>query len=67
MDGITAYNKATIHLHGEATAAHSNGHIGIFAANFGKVIIHLPPHHNTTYNNTQEDRLTFDSGNITNV
>jgi len=69
-DGILVEYKATIHLHGEATAAHSNGSIGIFATNFGKVIIHLPPvppHHNTTYNNTQEDRLTFDSGNITNV
>ena len=47
--GIGAYDS-TIHVHGEATAIHSNGHSGIFAIDSGKVILHLPSHHNTIYN-----------------
>ena len=65
--GMYSYDKATIHLHGEATAIHSNGGDGIFAYSAGKVIIHLPSHHNTSYNNGKEDRLTFGGGTITNV
>ena len=42
---------ATVHLHGEATAIHSNGQVGIYADGSGKVLIHLPSHHNTSYNN----------------
>ena len=49
--GIIGSIRSTIHLRGEATAIHSNGDYGIFAANSGKVIIHLPSHHNTSYNN----------------
>tara|TARA_B110000008_G_C16464072_1_gene361270 strand:- start:123 stop:524 length:402 start_codon:yes stop_codon:yes gene_type:complete len=64
-DGISGY-QSTIHLHGEATAIHSNRRFGICA--FGsKVIIHLPSHHNTCYNNTKEDRATREGGTITNV
>jgi len=66
-DGIYAYTKATIHLHGEATAVHSNGAYGIYAATSCKVIIHLPSHHNTSYDNRQEDRKTTIGGTITNV
>jgi len=58
-------NKATIHLHGEATAIHSNAN-GICATVSGKVIIHLPSHHNTCYNNGIH-RCTFNGGTITNV
>ena len=58
---------ATIHLHGDATAVHSNGRFGIFARNSGKVLIHLPSHHNTCYNNHNEDRWTNSGGTITNV
>jgi len=65
--GIVGSNKATIHLHGEATAIHSNGGHGIFADYSGKVIIHLPSHHNTSYNNEREDRNTVLGGTITNV
>ena len=54
-----AYDKATIHLHGEATAVHSNKGYGILAYNTAKVIIHLPSHHNTSYNNTGEDRINY--------
>jgi hypothetical protein len=55
--GITGYDS-TIHLHGEATAIRSNGNYGISAYPGCKVLIHLPSHHNTTYNNGQEDRYT---------
>jgi len=64
-EGISG--NSTIHLHGEATAIHSNGRYGIIAYNSGKVIIHLPSHHNTFYNNGGEDRNTSGGGTITNV
>jgi len=66
-NGMLLFNKATIHLHGEATAIHSNGADGIYAMGSGKVIIHLPSHHNTSYNNGGEDRYTKGGGTITNV
>ena len=50
-NGILATFGSTTHLHGEATAIHSNTRLGIFAYSAGKVIIHLPSHHNTSYNN----------------
>ena len=60
-------NNSTIHLHGEATAVHSNGQFGIYAEEtFAKIIIHLPSHHNTSYNN-KRDRHTSGGGTITNV
>ena len=64
--GIYGY-ESKLHLHGEATAIHSNVKFGIFAGHLGKVIIHLPSHHNTTYNNGGQDRKTFNGGTITNV
>ena len=66
-DGIYVAKKTTIHLHGEATAIHSNEGHGIWAYRFGKVIIHLPSHHNTTYNNGGEDRHARRGATITNV
>jgi len=66
-DGVFV-NESTIHLHGEATAVHSNGGHGIFAYSSGsKVLIHLPSHHNTSYNNGGQDRYTSSGGTITNV
>ena len=65
--GVFGYDNATIHLHGEATAVHSNGNSGIIVGNLCKVIIHLPSHHNTTYNNGGQDRVTSSGGTITNV
>ena len=62
-----AGKQSTIHLHGEATAIHSNRTRGIFAMSSGKVIIHLPSHHNTSYNNGGQDRHTWGGGTITNV
>ena len=66
-EGIHGY-KSTIHLHGEATAVHSNGATGINTLVDGaKVLIHLPSHHNTSYNNRGQDRRTSEGGTITNV
>jgi hypothetical protein len=66
IQGIQGSDHATIHLHGEATAIHSNGD-GIAAYQASKVLIHLPSHHNTSYNNGRKDRETFGGGTITNV
>ena len=60
-------SRSTIHLHGDATSIHSNGTIGIRASNSGKVLLHLPSNHNTSYNNGREDRSTNRGGTITNV
>jgi len=57
---------STIHLHGEATAVHSNVN-GIAACNSAKVFIHLPSNHNTSYNNGRQDRSAHGGGTITNV
>jgi hypothetical protein len=65
-NGIDVSDKGVIDVHGDATAIHSNGKHGIFAANSGKVILHLPSHHNTSYNNTRGDRIVR-GGTITNV
>ena len=64
--GIFVYGKGVVNIHGDVTAIHSNGADGITAWN-SKVIIHLPSHHNTSYNNTNEDRYTIRGGTITNV
>jgi hypothetical protein len=65
IEGIVGDDNATIHLHGEATAIHSN-YCGIYADHSAKVLIHLPSHHNTLYNNSQ-DRNTDGGATITNV
>jgi len=66
-EGIYSNNQGTIHLHGDATAIHSNKRHGIFVYRSGKVIIHLPSNHNTSYNNTHGDRKTETGGTITNI
>jgi hypothetical protein len=65
--GLAGSYKSTTHLHGEATNIHSNRIFGIYAQISGKVLIHLPSHHNTSYNNGNEDRYTDSGGTITNV
>ena len=65
-DGIQG-RQSTIHLHGKATAIHSNRGDGIWAHMSAKVVIHLPSHHNTIYNNGNLDRRTNRGGTITNV
>ena len=39
----------------------------IYTLNSGKVFNHLPSHHNTSYNNRNEDRWASGGGTITNV
>jgi len=65
QDGIFAYDS-TVNVHGETTAICSNGKYGIIADRSAKVLIHLPSHHNTIYNNGT-DRNTREGGTITNV
>ena len=65
-DGFYGW-ESTIHFHGEATAIHSNEEDGINAYKSAKVLIHLPSHHNTIYNNGGDDRETSRGGTITNV
>ena len=66
-EGIEGGSDSTIHLYGEATAIHSNGRRGIYTWGSGKVLIHLPSDHNTTYNNGGQDRIAYSGGTITNV
>ena len=65
--GIDVYGKGLVNVYGEATAIHSNAYYGIAAGNSGKVLLHLPSHHNTSYNNGEEDRRKLGGGTITNV
>jgi hypothetical protein len=67
LHGIYGGREATIHLHGEATAIYSN-QVGISAVGSKtKVLIRLPSRHNTSYNNTRNDRTTRGGATITNV
>ena len=66
FDGIQI-SGSIINLHGKDTAIYSNEQHGIRAHTSGKVLIHLPSHHNTCYNNGMQDRNTFNGGTITNV
>ena len=66
-DGIYGSDQSTIHLHGKPTALHTNERHGICAHHSCKVFIHLPSHHNTSYDNEGDDRNTFAGGTITNV
>jgi len=65
--GIYVHGKSVLDVHGGATAIYSNRRYGIYAGNYAKVLIHLPSHHNTIYNNKREDRFTNTGGTITNV
>ena len=66
-NGIWISGTGVVNIHGDATALHSNGRHGIYAMSSCRIVIHLPSHHNTSYNNTIEDRRTFNGGTITNV
>ena len=55
-------NDSTIHLHGKATAIHSNTTEGIYIDGESKCLIHLPSHHNTSFNNGRQDRKTEGNG-----
>jgi len=64
--GIYVFGKSVINIHGDVTAIHSNRLHGISAQSSGKVIIHLPSHHNTFYNNGGNNRVAR-GATITNV
>jgi hypothetical protein len=66
-DGLWAYNRAVVDLHGTKTDIHSNKEQGICANYDGKVNIHLPSQHNTSHDNVGEDRRQFDGGSIANM
>ena len=66
-DGLSAYSRAVVDLHGAKTGIHSNKRFGIAAYNRGKVNIHLPSQHKTTHDNVGEDRHQEDGGSIANI
>jgi len=65
--GIWISGNGVVSVHGDASAIRSNGSCGISASFAAKVIIHLPSHHNTIYNNPNGDRHAIMGGTITNV
>jgi hypothetical protein len=67
-DGLTAIDRAVVNLHGTKTDIHSNKVDGIYAAENGKVNIHLPSQHNTSHDNVGEDRKQrYHGGSIANI
>ena len=56
-----------VDVYSENTDIHSNTGFGIVAFNQGKVQIHLPSQHNTSHDNTGQDRHQNSEGTITNV
>ena len=67
MDGLIAYEHAVVDLHGTTTDIHSNKQCGIVADSRAKVNIHLPSQHNTTHDNTEENRFQHGGGSIANI
>ena len=65
--GLHANSRAVVDLYGKNTGLHSNTDVGIFAFDGSKVQIHLPLEHNTSHDNTREDRTHDGTGSITNV
>jgi hypothetical protein len=66
-DGLWAYDRAVVDLHGTKTDIHSNKQDGIYAAGRAKVNIHLPSQHNTSHDNDDDDRFQEDGGSIANI
>ena len=66
-DGLCAYDRAVVDLHGTKTDIHSNKQRGIEAEFHAKVNIHLPFQHNTTHDNVEEDRYHEERGSIANI
>jgi len=55
-DGLWAYDRAVVDLHGTKTDIHANTRFGINATARGKVNVHLPSQHNTSHDNVEGDR-----------
>ena len=66
-DGLFAYGRVVVDLHGTKTDIHSNKINGILASGRGKVNIHLPSQHNTSHDNVGEDRFQRTGGSIANI
>ena len=66
-NGIYVDGKGVVNIHGDVTAVHSNDRCGIYAWDFGKIVLHLPSHHNTIYNNGSENRRVAVGATITNI
>jgi len=66
-NGLYANGDAVVDLHGTKTDIHSNKQHGICAIYRAKVNIHLPSQHNTSHENTGEDRHQGSGGSITNI
>jgi hypothetical protein len=65
-DGLLAFDRAVVDLHGTKTDIHSNKMDGICADENAKVNIHLPSQHNTSHDNVGQDRV-IDGGSIANI
>jgi hypothetical protein len=66
-DGLLAYDRAVVDLHGTKTDIHSNKRSGIWATYRAKVNIHLPSQHNTSHDNVGEGRRQARGGSIANI
>ena len=66
-NGLYAWDRAVVDLHGTKTDIHSNKRFGIAAEDCAKVNIHLPSQHNTSHDNVGEDRLQEYGGSIANI
>ena len=62
IHGLVADEHAAVDLHGTKTGIHSNEVGGIVAIRNGKVNIHLPDQHKTSYDNVREDRFQDEGG-----
>jgi len=67
LDGLYAFNRAVVGLHGTTTDIHSNKRDGIRASSRAKVNIHLPSQHNTSHGNVGEDQRQWGGGSIVNI
>ena len=66
-DGLVAFDRAVVDLHGTKTDIHSNKCYGIRASNRAKVNIHLPSQHNTSHDNVGVNRAQSGGGSIANI
>jgi hypothetical protein len=67
VDGLVAYERAGVDLHGTKTDTHSNQGRGILAHSHAKVNIHLPSQHITSHDNVRGDRIQERGGSIANI
>ena len=67
QNGLVAYDRAVVDLHGTKTDIHSNKRCGIGASRRAKVNIHLPAQYNTSHGNVGGDRVQEYGGSIANI